>query len=110
MAYQNITLMNEIEEAIATNDAVLFYFSSPKCNVCKVLKPKVAELIKEEFPNIKLYYVNIEEAPVISGQYRIFTIPTLLVYFDGKEFMRKSRNIGIGEMEGELRRPYELMF
>jgi thioredoxin-like negative regulator of GroEL len=110
MEYKALTLMNEIQEATEKEAAALFYFSTEQCNVCKVLKPKVAELIEENFPEIKLFYVDIEKAPVISGQYRIFTIPTILVFFDGKEFLRKSRNVGLGELEKEIRRPYDMMF
>ena len=102
--------MDEINAIIENEEAALIYFSTPTCNVCKVLKPKVAELIQESFPKIMLYYVNIEEAPIISGQLRIFSIPTLLTYFDRKEFIRKSRNIGLRELEEELERPYGMMF
>lgn len=102
--------MDEIDAIIENDEAALFYFSTPVCNVCKVLKPKVAELIRESFPKIKLYYVNIEESPIISGQLRIFSIPTLLIYFDRKEYIRKSRNIGLGKLEEEIERPYGMMF
>ena len=34
---------------IENDEAALFYFSTPTCNVCKVLKPKVKELIEEDF-------------------------------------------------------------
>ena len=86
MKYIQLYSLNEVEDAIATNAASLFYFSSDTCSVCKVLRPKVSELLTDEFPLFKLYYVNIEQSPLIAGQFRIFSIPTLLVYFDGKEF------------------------
>lgn len=110
MKYKPRTLMKELCNDIAKEEAALFYFSTPTCNVCKVLKPKIAELIESEFPKIKLFYIDLDKAPVISGQFRIFSIPTILVYFNGKEFIRKSRNIGMQELENELKRPYQLMF
>lgn len=110
MEYKNLTLLDEIEEVIEKQPALLFYFSAPHCNVCKVLKPKLAEMISRNFPEIKLYYVNIKDAPIVSGQFRIFSIPTILIYFEGKEYIRKSRNIGIHELEEELRRPYTILF
>lgn len=110
MDYQSITLMDEMDSAIQNEPACLFYLSTSTCNVCKVLKPKVLELIRERFPSIKVYYIDMEQAPVISGQYRIFTIPTLLLFFEGKEFLRKSRNIGIEELASEIERPYKLLF
>jgi len=102
--------MDEINAIIENDEAALFYFSSSTCSVCKVLKPKVAELIQKNFPKINLYYVNIEKAPIISGQFRIFSIPTILVFIDRKEYLRKSRNIGLSELESEIERPYGMMF
>ncbi len=110
MEYKQLFSLDEIEDAISTNAASLFYFSSDSCNVCKVLKPKVSEMLDEEFPLFRLYYVNTEQSPLLAGQFRIFSIPTLLVYFDGKSFFRKSRTISIAELENGIRRPYSLMF
>jgi thioredoxin 1 len=89
MEYQAIYTLDDIQEVINNNEAVLIYFSSESCNVCKVLKPKVAELIKSDFSKMKLFYVDIEKSPLISGQYRIFTIPTILVFFRGKRIHSK---------------------
>jgi thioredoxin len=110
MVYQPLYTLNDIQEINSNNEAVLIYFSSESCSVCKVLKPKIAGLIESEFPKMKLFYVDIEKSPLISGQYRIFTIPTLLVFFDGKEYIRKSRNIGLRELQEEIERPYGMVF
>jgi hypothetical protein len=48
--------------------------------------------------------------PEVAAQNRVFAVPTLLVYFDGREYIRKSRNIGIGELEREIERPYSMIF
>ncbi len=110
MSYNSITLPDQISSAIKNHPAALFYFSAPSCNVCKVLKPKIAEMIQSEFPEMKLFYVDIEKAPLISGQFQVFTIPTIIIYFDAKEFIRKSRNIGIFELREEIERPYKMLF
>jgi len=102
--------IKEVLEKISTETAVLLYFSSDSCSVCKVLKPKVAELLQEKFPRMVSNYVDIEKSPVISGQFRIFTIPTILIFFDGKEQVRFSRNIGIQQLEASISRPYNLVF
>lgn len=102
--------MKEFNSVLNNEDAALFYFSHEECNVCKVLKPKVHELLESEFPQIKMYYVNTREQAEIAGQQRIFTVPTIVVYFDGREYIRKSRNIGLSELRMELSRPYSMMF
>ena len=100
----------EFNRVKVNTEAVLFYFSHDDCSVCKVLKPKVHDLLLEEFPKVKMFYVNIHKSPEISGQNSIFTVPTILVNFDGRELFRRSRNIGIGELESLIRKPYELFF
>jgi len=108
--YTELTSIDEFKELIKENEASLIYFSHEKCNVCKVLKPKVAELINNKFPSIKLYYADTVKYPEIAAQNSIFVVPTLLIYFDGKEFFRKSRNIGLSELEEMISRPYQLIF
>jgi len=90
--------------------ALLAYFSTDACNVCKVLKPKVEALVSTEFPNIKLAYVKSDVLPEVAAQNQVFAAPTILVFFDGREYIRKSRNIGISELHEAIARPYEMMF
>ncbi len=102
--------LNDYRDFVEKSPALLSYFSTEQCNVCKVLKPKVLALISDSFPKMETLWIDIEKSPQIAGQNRIFTAPTLLVYFDGKEYLRKSRNISIAELENEISRIYELMF
>jgi thioredoxin-like negative regulator of GroEL len=90
--------------------ALLAYFSTEICNVCKVLKPKVADLIQAKFPKIKLVYIKSDLFPEVAAQNQVFAAPTILVFFEGREYIRKSRNIGIGELHREIERPYSMMF
>lgn len=90
--------------------ALLAYFSTEACNVCKVLKPKIDDLIQAEFPKIKLAYIKSDKLPDVAAQNQVFAAPTLLVFFEGREFIRKSRNIGVGELQREIDRPYSMIF
>lgn len=89
---------------------LLAYFSTEICNVCKVLKPKVSELVQKEFPRIKLVYIKSDKLPELAAQNQVFAAPTILIFFEGKEYIRKSRNIGINELQQEIERPYSLIF
>ncbi|MFP4024195.1 MAG: thioredoxin family protein [Thiohalospira sp.] len=105
----DITNFDEFSTAIK-NKGCLFYFSHEKCNVCKVLKPKIHNLLSQNFPKIKMFYCNTELYPEIAAQNSVFTVPTIIIYFEGKEFFRKSRNIGIQELASDLERPYSILF
>jgi thioredoxin-like negative regulator of GroEL len=103
-SYEEFLKLKEEESALLT------YFSTDACNVCKVLKPKVAELIQSEFPKIKLAYIKSDKLPEVAAQNQVFAAPTILVFFEGREYIRRSRNIGVGEMQNEIERPYAMMF
>lgn len=108
-----ITQINDINEfgaLLEKEAAVLSYFSTVECNVCKVLKPRVHDLLEKEFPKVKMVYVEINQSPELAASYTVFTVPTLVVFFEGQEYIRKSRNFGLEEFRNELRRPYGLMF
>lgn len=107
---ETITSLDNFRSIIESEDAVLIYFSHEKCNVCKVLKPKIQKLLEDSFPKMKMFYSDTEFYPEVAAQNSIFTVPTIIIYIDGKEHTRKSRNIGINELEKELERPYNLMF
>lgn len=107
---ENINSLDEFRNVIKNNAGVLVYFSHDKCNVCKVLKPKISIMLAEHFPDIKMFYSDTVLFPEIAAQNSIFTVPTIIIYFDNKEFIRKSRNIGVSELMKELERPYKLMF
>jgi len=100
----------ELNSKINSEEAVLVYFSHEECNVCKVLKPKVADLVKEQFPKLKMIYSDTVKIPEAAGQNRVFAVPTILLFLDGKEYVRASRNISVDELQRQIQRPYGMMF
>ncbi|MDX9958062.1 MAG: thioredoxin family protein [Clostridia bacterium] len=107
---QDLTSYSELQDKIQNEPAVLFYFSFPACGVCKSLKPKVAALVEENFPKLRMYYVDIETVPEAAGQLSVFTVPAVLVFFQGKELIREARNFGIQELGGKIDRYYSMLF
>ena len=108
--YSDLKNFNEFNTITEKEDAVLIYFSHEQCNVCKVLKPKIAEILKNNFPKMKMFYADTVKIPEIAGQNNVFTVPTIICFFGGKETFRKSRNIGIKELEDHIQRPYNMVF
>ncbi len=92
------------------NEAVMLYFSTTSCSVGENLEPKVHQLLKNEFPFIHYQPIDMNENPVVSAHFNAFAEPTLIVFFEGKETIRKSRNFGLHELEDAIKRPYQLIF
>ena len=102
------TIQN-IENTIKENMAVMVYFSAPTCNVCHALKPKLLEALNTNFPEFVVESVDISSEEDIAPHFGVFAIPTVLIFLDGKEFLRKSRHMSVDEVVREIRRPYEIM-
>ncbi len=96
------------QKAITSAPIVISYFSYPACNVCKVLRPKIESLIAQ-YDEVAFLYVDTHEAPQLAGQYTIFTVPTILIFVDGRESLRLSRNFSVGEVQAFLERMTGLM-
>ena len=108
--YQNIQNLQELEALLLKEKVLLVYFSSDNCTVCKVLKPKIAHLAEEYFPQMALVSVNVSLAPEVAANNRVFTIPTVVVFFAGKEYIRKSQSFSLDELKNEIGRIYLRMF
>ncbi len=108
MIEQDYTL-EEVENIIKNELGVLLYFSTPTCNVCHALKPKIITAFDEHFPEIKQYFIDASVSPEIPASLGIFSVPTIVVFLDGKEFARESRNVSVGELVNKIARPYEMM-
>ncbi len=101
--------IENINNTIKENLAVLVYFSAPTCNVCHALKPKLIEELDKSFPVFKVESVDISVEENIAPHFGVYAIPTVLIFLDGKEFVRKSRNMSVHELLEEISRPYEIM-
>jgi thioredoxin-like negative regulator of GroEL len=101
--------LENIQNTIKENLAVMVYFSAPSCSVCHVLKPKLIDALEANFKDFKVESVDISENEDIAPHFGVFSAPTVLVFLDGKEFLRKSRNMSVDEVIREIKRPYEIM-
>ncbi len=105
-----ITSTHELNSTIKNNPIVLLYFSHIKCNICKSLLPKIEKLVKASFPKLILAVCNIENVPEAAAQSNIFTAPAIVIYTEGKESIRYTRNVALNTLSKSILRPYNLIF
>ncbi len=106
-------IVKSLEKAlklVEKTPALMLYMSQPSCNVCKQLKPKIINMLQDSFPEVEFCYIDVQSNPEIGGRFSVFTVPTIITYFDSKEFMRYGRNLGIGQLRSDLERPYNIFF
>ncbi|HHW11696.1 MAG TPA: thioredoxin [Firmicutes bacterium] len=59
-------------------------FWAPWCGPCRMVAPIIDQLAEEYAGKVKIGKVNTDENMALSTQYQIMTIPTMLIFKDGK--------------------------
>ncbi|MGF9966347.1 thioredoxin family protein [Bacillus rhizoplanae] len=86
--------VEELAAYIEQQPLCLLFIKTEDCGVCDVMLEKIMQLL-ETYPNVEKIVVSLEDMREISGQYLVFTAPTVLLFYDGKEIVRESRFISL---------------
>jgi thioredoxin-like negative regulator of GroEL len=101
--------LDELHDIIRGEVGVLLYFSGENCNVCHALRPKFKEAFDTHLPQLRQIYLDAHKNPEISAYFQVFSVPTMIVFLDGREFAREGRAVSIYKLIEQLKRPYEIM-
>ena len=84
MAEMELTSRSFDSEVLNSDKPVLVDFWASWCGPCRMLAPVVAEIARERAGSVKVAKVNIDEEPALANRFRVSSIPTVLVFKDGK--------------------------
>lgn len=77
---------NNFNNAISNGTALVDYYAD-WCGPCRIVSPIVDE-IAEEHPDVTVGKVNVDDENDLAMKYGVMSIPTLIVFKDGKEASR----------------------
>ena len=83
MSAIHINHENFQNEVLNSDKPVLLDFWAPWCAPCRMVIPLLDEIAQER-EDIKIAKVNVDEQHELANQFRVFSIPTLMVIKDGK--------------------------
>lgn len=86
-------------EVLKCEKPVIVDFWASWCGPCRMLSPIVDE-VAEETDAIKFCKINVDEEPDLASQFKVMTIPTLIVFKGGEEV---KRNVGVISKEEILK-------
>ncbi len=83
MSVVTITKDNFQQEVLDSQKTVLVDFWATWCGPCRMLSPVVDEIAQEN-DAVKVGKINVDEQPELASQFGVMSIPTLMVFRDGK--------------------------
>lgn len=76
---------NNFEQEVLKSEIPVFVdFWAPWCMPCRMMAPVVEKLAEEYRGRVKVCKLNVDEAPNTASTYRIMSIPTSIIFKDGK--------------------------
>jgi thioredoxin 1 len=84
------------EEVLNSEEPVLVDFYADWCGPCNAMSPVIEELAKELEGKAKVGKINVDENSDIAVEYNVMSIPTLIVFKNGKE---EKRLVGLRDKE-----------
>ena len=90
------------QEVLKSGLPVLVDFWAPWCGPCKAMTPIMEELEKEYDGKVRLVKMNVDENPEVPGKFSVMSIPTFIVFKDGKVATQFVGARSKGDMKKEL--------
>ncbi len=84
MAAKDINQTDFQKEVLDSKGVVLVDFHAEWCGPCKITGPIIDELATEYEGKAKLLKVDVDQNNDLAGSYNVFSIPTCIIFKDGK--------------------------
>lgn len=97
--------MNNIKEIIKyieANNLCLVIVTKKTCARCSPVVDQVEKMLCH-LPTLQYTRVSLDEVPAFSGQYMVFSVPTILLFFRGKEVLRQSGFIHFDQLKADIK-------
>ncbi|MGM1019836.1 MAG: thioredoxin family protein [Bacillota bacterium] len=103
-----LTSLDSIEAFMENNTWAFLYISRPECSVCHSILPKLRDLL-EHYPQIQLGHINANQVEAVAARFLVFTVPTLLLMIESKEYLRADRFVRFEQLKEQIDKMYQIV-
>jgi thioredoxin 1 len=98
MSTEKVTDSTFDSDVLKSNEPVVVDFWAEWCGPCRMIAPSLEEIATEMKGKVKVAKLNIDENPAVAGKLGIRSIPTLMLFKDGKLASQKVGAAPKGEL------------
>jgi thioredoxin 1 len=80
----SVTDLNFKEQVLTSSIPVLVNFGAPWCGLCKIIQPTLIQFHDRWDGQIKLVHINADDNIKVASTYKLRTLPTLILFTNGR--------------------------
>ena len=82
--------MEKFNELIQSTELGLVDFYAEWCGPCKIMKPRILDVAERMGDNVKVVQIDVDKEKELATRFRISSVPTLIIFKNGKQQWRQS--------------------
>lgn len=94
--------MEKFNDIINSEQLTLVDFFATWCGPCKTMHPVLEQLKGEMGDGIRIIKVDVDRNEGVAQQYRVQSVPTLMLFKGGQMLWRQSGAIGLGDLKAVI--------
>ena len=94
--------MEKFKALINSENPVLVDFFATWCGPCKMQAPILSEVSEELGNKARILKIDVDKNPAVANQFKIQSVPTLMLFKEGKKIWRESGVIPISTLKAKI--------